>query len=387
MLTFFQIAASAQTNDSVDEGAPSAQTNNSVDEESSEDTFGRVHYKTDQSSGSLISKAARSGSSVVISSEDEEGTTTIPIVPKTDTYTVQKGDTLWNISQRLFGDSYVWPRIWSYNPNITNPNWIYPGDILNLTSNLSAQGTIQAQSVVSDDVVPTGSKNVVFEQSHGFVDKETLKKAGELVGAHKEVMWLSQHDEAYVEFPKEPVKVGDRFSVFSVLSEVKSVDDRGKKIGKLVRINGLIRVISFDPKTKIARVIIEENTVPIERGMQVGPVHRVFDMIPAIRNQKTVEGSIVAFLELGTIAAAHHVVFIDRGFKDGVKQGNRFFAVEQRDGLRRINNKPNDREGYPVEVIAEIRVIETKPNTSTCLITSSIREIEIGQKVEMRKGY
>ena len=43
-------------------------------------------------------------------------------------YTVQKNDTLFTISQTLFGDSKFWPKIWSLNKtSILNPHQINPG--------------------------------------------------------------------------------------------------------------------------------------------------------------------------------------------------------------------------------------------------------------------
>ncbi|HEY4393841.1 MAG TPA: LysM peptidoglycan-binding domain-containing protein, partial [Polyangia bacterium] len=41
-------------------------------------------------------------------------------------HTVRRGDTLWGISDFYFKNPYQWPRLWSYNPQIKNPNWIYP---------------------------------------------------------------------------------------------------------------------------------------------------------------------------------------------------------------------------------------------------------------------
>jgi nucleoid-associated protein YgaU len=59
--------------------------------------------------------------------------------PKTETYTVQKGDFLWKISSKpeVYGDPYKWPRIWSANADqIKNPNLIYPDQILTIIKEL-----------------------------------------------------------------------------------------------------------------------------------------------------------------------------------------------------------------------------------------------------------
>jgi LysM repeat protein len=69
-------------------------------------------------------------------------------------YTVVKGDCLWKISKMKYGSPYYWPAIWDANRNgvvnadqlknrrhkaVTNPNLIYPGQVLRIPALTDAQ--------------------------------------------------------------------------------------------------------------------------------------------------------------------------------------------------------------------------------------------------------
>lgn len=48
------------------------------------------------------------------------------------TYTVQAGDCLWSLAEQYYGDGSLYKRLAAANPEITNPNLIYPGQVLTI---------------------------------------------------------------------------------------------------------------------------------------------------------------------------------------------------------------------------------------------------------------
>ena len=53
--------------------------------------------------------------------------------PKTKTYTVKKGDTLWAIASKYYGSGAQYTKIYKANTDkISNPNLIYPGQVFTI---------------------------------------------------------------------------------------------------------------------------------------------------------------------------------------------------------------------------------------------------------------
>lgn len=55
-----------------------------------------------------------------------------------DSYVVKDGDTLWDIASIFLEEPWRWPEIWERNPEVQDPDLIYPGDILRFVA--SADG-------------------------------------------------------------------------------------------------------------------------------------------------------------------------------------------------------------------------------------------------------
>ena len=66
---------------------------------------------------------------------DQRPTTNSPAPKKNTTYTVKKGDCLWNIAKAIYGDGSKYTKIYEANKDkITNPNLIYVGQVLTIPS-------------------------------------------------------------------------------------------------------------------------------------------------------------------------------------------------------------------------------------------------------------
>lgn len=342
-----------------------------------------------------------------------------------DVHVVQKGDTLWSISDRYFGDPWHWPELWSYNPEITNPHWIYPLDQVRLSGETLAQDELQAAAVATQEqaakaagstgfvepahgllseLAPRVTVNpklmkpdTVFLRDQGYLDDDAIKSAGQIVAGNEEQMFLSDSDEAYVKFkPGQDIRAGQQYTVYRDIKEQER--DPGEK-GKLVRIMGTVVVRSYDREKGLARTTVTESMEPIERGLYVARMERRFDLVPPTRNEKNVVAHIVASVQPRSLLSFGNVVFLDVGEGHGIVPGNRFFVVRrgdnwmdvlQRDAQEMGNVAPvpaYNKEDLPKEVVAELRVIKVRKTTTVALVTRSDTDIFQGDTAEMRQGF
>src|SRR5262249_52968214 len=163
--------------------------------------------------------------------------------PVPELHVVRKGDTLWDICFLYFNDPWQWPKIWSYNPQITNPHWIYPGDLVRMlprgvfTQTTPEPATTSTATPAPVDVVPPPARRIeVGIKQTAFVEKSDLDKSITIDGALDEKVLLGTGDQVYLSYPQSrPPKVGDTYSIYQPGNVVKS---GGKEVGAYVRVLG-----------------------------------------------------------------------------------------------------------------------------------------------------
>ena len=77
----------------------------------------------------------------------------------TKTYTVQSGDCLWSLAEKYYGDGSQYKKLAAANPEITNPNLIYPGQVLTIPAadDLPAAQADSASAALAGRLNWTGS--------------------------------------------------------------------------------------------------------------------------------------------------------------------------------------------------------------------------------------
>lgn len=329
-------------------------------------------------------------------------------MPTPDIHVVREGDTLWDLCDSYFDNPYQWPRIWSYNPQIQNPHWIYPGDQIRLRgSGMQVRpadtGARQGDGLGTfNDRRGRVPSDTIFLRDQGFVDDKSDARWGEISGAAVDKMFLSDFDEIYVKMEGDrDVEVGQELTIFRPVKKVPG--------GKLVQIQGTVKVDHWNAKEKIARARVTETLDVVERGASIGPVERKFTMTPPKRNEVDLTAQILASVHPHVFYGQNQVVFIDKGEKEGLVPGNRLFVVQKGDAWKKslapgavptriaLESEspasvervptPKDPKALPEEVIGELRVVAVREHSAACLVSQSRREIDAGEHVVARKGY
>ncbi len=112
-----------------------------------------------------------------------------------NTYTVKKGDTLWAVAKKLLGDGAKCWNLAKLN-NISNPNRIYPGQVLKIQDVKATTAPTSATSkstTTVKTVTPSASKAVTNKKEHLYTSGEKAKLVlTELYGRAKDgVLTLS----------------------------------------------------------------------------------------------------------------------------------------------------------------------------------------------------
>lgn len=338
------------------------------------------------------------------------------------TYVVEAGDTLWSIAEGLYDEPWYWPSLWSYNPQITNPHLIYPGDVLYLSRKSSQTNAEKTITFATSRYEAKPKSGIELVRRVGYISSRDYRESGVLEASREERNMLGQLDEGYVRFNTRRcaeddkakaerdalraseegeakddkkseddedealvgpcVRDGDRYTMYRVEREIFH-PVTGKRVGFKINFLGDAKVLST--VRPLVSVLITRSHSEISRGDLLTNVFEPLQLVTPLPNKVQVAGVIVDFHHETSAAGAFSYVYIDKGADDGVEKGNRFEIVWRGDGLARGN--VGNLKDYPDERIGVAMVVEAYDRHSLALLTTTVRELERGMPAIMARGF
>ncbi len=323
-------------------------------------------------------------------------------------YTVRKGDTLWDITHNILKEPFLWPKVWAANPDIKNPDLIYPGQRIKIPFSalrpelLSKEKEIMAEEVEAlkvkkveaeplevkkeealkgeeEKVALKPSVEVIEEKrpeylidrnllfASGYISR-SIPDRGRIIGTPQGRTTMGKGDYIYIKTEGETRK-GDRFYAIRSAGRIRH-PERGDVMGYLIEINGIIEVVGEE--SGMTKAEIKESFKEINVGDRLD---NFYPIEPPLKPEKPdipeIEASIVAIRHLYSITGSiYDIVYVDKGEKDGIKQGSLLYLFSKQS---------------PVVPLGIAQVINVKDETATAVIKKVLKEILVGDRVINKK--
>lgn len=259
-------------------------------------------------------------------------------------YVVQKGDTLWDISARFLKNPWQWPAVWENNPRIANPNLIYPGDVIELVMTADGprlrlrrgDGTVKLSPRIRSQALREAIPTIPLTAIHQFLADITVWSSPRGEGNGHVIEGADDHvitgggDLIYVAaLPREQ---GDRYAIYRP-GEIYRDPDSNDVLGYAALRVGTGQYLDGDDPATLKLAASNREVLP---GDLVAPVSgeapvAVFTPVPASADQKA---QIIGVVDGVSQIGQHQIVVLNKGLSDGVDTGHVFGAYQSPDATR-----------------------------------------------------
>jgi LysM repeat protein len=297
-----------------------------------------------------------------------------------ESHTVQRGDTLWDISKLFLKSPWRWPQLWGMNmEQIRNPHLIYPGQVLVLVksggramlklaqeSTSTPGNTVKLSPRVRSELLANGAIASLplhligpFLNEAVVFNTDELARAPRIVATQEGRVIVSRGETAYVR--------GDLGGArdFRLFREPRPmVDPETKQVlgfeatfvgtAEFVREGGLMPAADNKAGVVVPSTFIISNT-RLEAGVgdRLSPVppSDLTAYAPHAPNAP-LSGRIMSVYGEAVLAGQNQIVALNRGANDGMERGHVLAlwragraAVDRTDGQRTAMRLPDERHG------------------------------------------
>jgi hypothetical protein len=326
-------------------------------------------------------------------------------------YTVQKGDTLWDIASRFLKSPWHWPKIWRINEQIRNPHLIYPGDVIvmrwvdgkpELTvlpreklplaeappevkgeevapalpppppglATVKLKPRVHAEPIES--AIPTIPPSVIqpFLTQPLVIDEDELERAGYVTVGLDDRIALGDASEFYARGLK-----GDEeyYQIFRPGKAIRHPDTNELLAFEAIYL-GDARLLERGDPAKLVVTSVKQEIGPTDRLLALArPAGLPYYYPRAPKSQ--LHGRVVTALNSVAEVGTYTIVGVSLGARDGIEEGH-VLRVLRHEGTHR-DPVTRDQYALPDEESALLMVFRTFDKMSYALVMSATRPVHL----------
>lgn len=306
-------------------------------------------------------------------------------------YTIQEGDTLWDLSDHFFDSPWLWPELWQENDQIPNPHRIYPGERIRLYQKEGSdtftlippekESTVEESAAATEapDKSREGKDAVYFlypsMDQVGFITKDDIIPMATIFDIKDKQRLVDTGDTVYMSYDEE---YGEKLQIGGVFTIYRRLDPSpDKKInrmyGKQYYIVGKIEIIEMEPDFVVGQVVASYRA--IKSGDFILPYARRSPKIEIVPSTQGIDGTILLSEEHAELIGDHTVAFIDKGSEDNILPGQRYAVYHREEG-----KKDGKKVLYSPVDFASFIVLHTEKQVSTVVLTRTDYAVEPGSR-------
>lgn len=331
------------------------------------------------------------------------------------THKVEKGDTLWSICEKYYGDPTLWPKLWEMNPFVTNPHLLKPGDVITLIEKEDISKKKAAQEKPSKEAAKPVPKlkgidlsALTIPATMGYLSVTSVEPWGVIYGSTKSELGAEKGHKIFINFMnRSDVKPGDEFRVALPIPVRHPLTDR--RMGDVISIRGAV-VVREHLQQDYFLAEVTEVYMEFGNGALILPFEPLSKCVQPMATDAKLYGNIVAMKDDRTIMGRGSVVYLDAGFKDGIQRGQ-VFDIVRIGRIPYVNVRHNtfqenldevsdavSKEEYLADLwtkvlegkklydfpVGKIMIVESRPVSSTAIVLSSTEDLYNGAFI---KGF